>query len=714
MTIQEVVIENFLCYYDVKPFNFSDGLNIILGENGEGKTKFFEALEWLFKGDTPNLHLLVSAKKLAEKVVGETFRVRVQLSAMQNGELKIITRQFAVTKTKEGCECSRPTLEGIEENAAGERHLVDGGRLLEQVFPPTIRRYSLFKGESALDIFDNPEALITLINNFSEAKYYDKYADKGGYLKAEAEKAVEAATKSATRNKTQYDKLEKSIRYLQQEKGRVEVLLDATLDEIEKTEVNLEEASRYVSNAADLDKINKRITGYESKIANANSRIQEDFTTLLFDDRWLLIHFEEIHRQFAEKVNAVSIERRKLQSQHDTDMGIKIGEQQARAKLFNDAIPLPITVPSKAQMEEMIDDELCKVCNRPAIKDSEPYKFMLARLQEYVNSQSPVTELEDNDAPLFQHDYTAKLVRMAANHEDSLSTIRGIQSEIKDVFEFNETQRQEVTKYMSAKEEAEQDRERIIGNSAIGEADLANVLKYYNNWQRNLTSLKDEANKQRTQLEGIEQELKNSKLEKDKIDVESGDAFLIKTRSLLRDICTIFKDTREAKFDEFVALLQQKSNEFFEHINGGAFTGEIIFTRKIVGSKPAVTIELQENGRVLHKPNQSLLTSMHISILFAISELARERHEEGFPMIFDAPTSSFGETKTGAFLNIISSSENQIILLLKDFLVHDGANNLRIKDEFKTIKVKKAMWVKLERPFDPKNLQTINSQVINL
>jgi len=110
-----------------------------------------------------------------------------------------------------------------------------------------------------------------------------------------------------------------------------------------------------------------------------------------------------------------------------------------------------------------------------------------------------------------------------------------------------------------------------------------------------------------------------------------------------------------------------------------------------------------------------LLTSMHISILFAISELASEIKEENFPMIFDAPTSSFGENKTAQFLNLIFETENQKILLIKDFLNTDKATKtLSIKKEFENVRRDKAFWVKLERPFDPNNLKTINSQVITL
>jgi DNA sulfur modification protein DndD len=129
----------------------------------------------------------------------------------------------------------------------------------------------------------------------------------------------------------------------------------------------------------------------------------------------------------------------------------------------------------------------------------------------------------------------------------------------------------------------------------------------------------------------------------------------------------------------------------------------------------SVIPELQENGRTFYKPNQSLLTSMHISILFAISELAFEKSEEEYPVIFDAPTSSFGEDKTFQFLNLIYETENQKILLIKDFLATDKTSNkLVIKKEFSNVNRNKAFWVVLERPFDKNNLSTINTNVITL
>ena len=48
MNIKEITIENFRSYYGKNTIRFNDGLVLFVGDNGDGKTTFFEALEWLF------------------------------------------------------------------------------------------------------------------------------------------------------------------------------------------------------------------------------------------------------------------------------------------------------------------------------------------------------------------------------------------------------------------------------------------------------------------------------------------------------------------------------------------------------------------------------------------------------------------------------------------------------------------------------------------
>lgn len=716
MIIRKIQIDNYLCYYDTNTFELSEGLNIILGENGEGKTKFFESVDWLFNGENRELDMLVSAKKLNETEIGDSFRVRVSMTVEQYGEKSIITKSFLAKKEKANeCSTSSFMIEGISENSSGERTQVDGQALLDRIFPFQIRKYSMFKGEAELNIFESDSALANLINLFSEAKHYDKYSEKGAFLREKAEKAVEDSSKLDKKNDALYRRLEGEILQLEREKEKYKVHLNATEDEIKKIEENLQDAERHVSNADALETLNKRIKEIEERISYLTGRIDENYTTSLFDENWILVNFEPFHKEFAEKVSAHSKTRRELQSEFDKQKGIKEGEKKAKAELLNNAIPLPNNVPSKAVMEEMLNDEICKVCNREAKKGSEAYEFMMKRLKTYLESQVTEENETDKDEPLFKYDYTNRLDNLSISHEDNLKNLRLIRTNIKELFEFNDDRKKDIEELNEQLEKEKSEREKILGNSSIGAEKLSDVLKNYNAWQRDLKNRNKDQVDYTTKLKSLESELKAKKEEKDKIDTSSANSFLIKTRNILRDIETIFIDTKEKKFDEFIEKLQTKSNNFFKTINIDAFTGTIVFTRRNKVNRTIVEVELQEDGRTFYKPNQSLLTSMHISILFAISELASEIKEENFPMIFDAPTSSFGENKTAQFLNLIYETENQKILLIKDFLHTDKATKtLSIKKEFENVRRDKAFWVKLERPFDPNNLKTINSQVITL
>lgn len=716
MIIRKIQIDNYLCYYDTNTFELSEGLNIILGENGEGKTKFFESVDWLFNGENRELDMLVSAKKLNETEIGDSFRVRVSMTVEQYGEKSIITKSFLAKKEKANeCSTSSFMIEGISENSSGERTQVDGQALLDRIFPFQIRKYSMFKGEAALNIFESDSALANLINLFSEAKHYDKYSEKGAFLREKAEKAVEDSSKLDKKNEALYRRLEGEILQLEREKEKYKVHLNATEDEIKKIEENLQDAERHVSNADALETLNKRIKEIEERISYLTGGIDENYTTSLFDENWILVNFEPFHKEFAEKVSAHSKTRRELQSEFDKQKGIKVGEKKAKAELLNNAIPLPNNVPSKAVMEEMLNDEICKVCNREAKKGSEAYEFMMKRLKTYLESQVTEENETDKDEPLFKYDYTNRLDNLSISHEDNLKNLRLIRTKIKELFEFNDDRKKDIEELNEQLEKEKSEREKILGNSSIGAEKLSDVLKNYNAWQRDLKYRNKEQVDYTTKLKSLESELKAKKEEKDKIDTSSANSFLIKTRNILRDIETIFIDTKEKKFDEFIEKLQTKSNNFFKTINIDAFTGTIVFTRRNKVNRTIVEVELQEDGRTFYKPNQSLLTSMHISILFAISELASEIKEENFPMIFDAPTSSFGENKTAQFLNLIFETENQKILLIKDFLHTDKATKtLSIKKEFENVRRDKAFWVKLERPFDTNNLKTINSQVITL
>ena len=86
MIIREVTIENFRCYYGKNTINFNDGLTLVIGDNGDGKTTFFEALEWLFNTSTLQPEpRLISQKKRAELGASEIGTVKVGITFENDG-----------------------------------------------------------------------------------------------------------------------------------------------------------------------------------------------------------------------------------------------------------------------------------------------------------------------------------------------------------------------------------------------------------------------------------------------------------------------------------------------------------------------------------------------------------------------------------------------------------------------------------------------------
>ena len=107
MIISKLVIGNFRSYYGEKIFEFKRGLNLILGSNGDGKTTFYDALEFVLgeQNIDSNVYLrsCISAKMLANLAAGEKGEVKVSLEMQNNANQKrYVERSFDVVKGDDG------------------------------------------------------------------------------------------------------------------------------------------------------------------------------------------------------------------------------------------------------------------------------------------------------------------------------------------------------------------------------------------------------------------------------------------------------------------------------------------------------------------------------------------------------------------------------------------------------------------------------------
>lgn len=171
MIIQKIEIENFRSYYKQNIFELTNGLNLIIGSNGDGKTTFYEALEWLFRTDGTNKMdtKFISKKRIEELFSNESDDVRVAMTYEHKGKAKILEKMFHFTKSFDGEISTSNYSFSLIENVGVERIVKDGIRF-DYDLPSEIRKYMMFKGESDLDVFQNSNALKMLVETFSDIR----------------------------------------------------------------------------------------------------------------------------------------------------------------------------------------------------------------------------------------------------------------------------------------------------------------------------------------------------------------------------------------------------------------------------------------------------------------------------------------------------------------------------------------------------------------
>jgi DNA sulfur modification protein DndD len=209
MIIKEITLENFRSYYGKNTIKFNDGLMLFIGDNGDGKTTFFEALEWLFDTTKQNTdYRIISEKKISELPEFSNDTVKVSMTFEHDGE-KIVEKSFSFQKENNQIRTSNFQFRGWYIDGV-ERTQIQGGTLLDRCFEVAIRKYCLFKGEKNLNVFNNSDALKYLIDTFSNIRQFDPYfiGDNENlgfteFAEKESNKAYEKAMKADKSNETQ-------------------------------------------------------------------------------------------------------------------------------------------------------------------------------------------------------------------------------------------------------------------------------------------------------------------------------------------------------------------------------------------------------------------------------------------------------------------------------------------------------------------------------
>lgn len=718
MKLNKIIIKNFRSYYSENCFELSDGLTLVIGDNGDGKTTFFEALEWLFDTSKDNKsESNISEMRKAEMGIGDSDEVSVTMTFDHRGE-KEICKKFIFEKDTNGSVRTRDFSFVGYEIVGSERYKRDGKVLLESCFDTVIRRYCLFKGERELNVFDNNTALKTLVDTFSGIKQFDNLVELTTYFEQQSDNLV---TKELKKDKKQ----EEVIKRLEYELSKVQSAISDVRHDIsikEKAVSDYETRLRVLEENQDacenLQDINARIEQKKIEQRRLMGYINLDYNAMLLDDMWILRAFPSILSEYQKKVAALSRVKRKLQKAEDERIAIEKGKQEAIKeiqKLANDATPLPWNLPDKETMQEMIDDEICKVCGRPAEKGSDAYNFMVNKLNEYldhIRKESEVAQLQEVPVkPLFENTYINELhTRSIQLSGDTEQELMGLATVIADRLSFVQSRKQDLERVNKDLTEAEDAKMQLL----IQTPDLTEemLIKNFKDFKGLSDSSKrasldlQELNHELEVLEAKKQELKE---QQNQIVPSNGIVRVYqKVHITLERIMKAFEAAKNRNVEEFIHTLEEQANIYLKKLNADDFRGVIKIKRTADGS---ARINLySSNDTLIANPGGAQKTTMYMSVLFAISKITTLKRDEDYPLIFDAPTSSFGEFKEDIFYNIIDNIDKQCVIFTKDLLRYDRDTEKRELDFDKINQLSCSVYRIQKAPgYDEEDLSTIRT-----
>lgn len=718
MIIKNITIENFRSYYGIVSFNTGDGLTLLLGANGEGKTTLFEALEWLFdtSGILPKTDAkFISKKKLSELMPSESGRVRVSMTYVCNGSERIVEKSFQFVKTLSGETSCSHYLHSLYLQNGAEKDVKEGVAAQNQFdrdFAPSIRKYCLFKGEQELNIFNKADALCYLVETFSQVKNFDPYISFMDKAKVLSETATDNAMKADKKNTKKATELRGLIKIEEDTLRSLRTELKDKQTEAANFQSLLENLEQNKEASSLLVNTNERLKSLEQQKKDAEAAISEEYNYRLLDEMWILMGFVPIAGEYRTLVAALDKEKRTEQSNYDQELGAKRLAKTIQQELIDGHIPLAINVPDENTMREMLDDEICKVCGRPAPKGSDAYKFMQSRLDAFLSSQKNAAEDESEEEPLFNYDYVRELNNRYSILHNNMKFLSNLDGYITKSVINNLEQHAKVDKINANIEREEENKKKILAQTeGLTEEQLVSAYYEISEWWKGRAQAERRTDYLKIQIDRHEAILAQYRDDYSKISEESSAAMYARTSQAILHIQKAFAEAKQANKREFLMQLEDAANEYLEKLNKGDFRGFV----KVI-EKPDDTAELilsDVDGSRVYNPNTALRTTMYMSLLFAVSKLTSIKHENDYPLIFDAPTSSFTGAKEGDFFEVIGNINKQTIIVTKSFLTEkedDLGEALVDKEKLSKIKATKYR-LKLKRPFNEEDLSTIQSVV---
>ena len=420
--INSIAFKNFFNYYGDFEENFyelKNGVNIIVADNGAGKSKFFNAFLWLFddvvldsddkrpKGIKDMYVKIVSDKAKSETLVRQKVDCAIQIEYTFGDRFKYqIIKSFTLTKLNDNISDPQSWQLVINDTEVNKTELIltkfkpvyeeeDKRKIIDCLIMPAFRKYSFFQGEEVDDIinFSEKDSIEDAVKNLTDISKYKKLVDLTNEFKSKAEKDLNSQNDA---NDEQSQRLQNAIN----EKEKIQIQLDfenQKLLEWETTYSDAEKEKNYLdkhhANAERRKELDDKIRPLKKKLRDKADEFEEFLDRInnrFFDGNfsWIAIGFDEEITKF-RRLNDNFI------SEHFQKKALLNIEENPNNYFHF----LPVNSPDAVSIQNMIENEHCYVCDRPVKKGRPEHDYLLKLLNRPgdTNKEKPfvLNDLKD-------------------------------------------------------------------------------------------------------------------------------------------------------------------------------------------------------------------------------------------------------------------------------------------------------------------------------
>lgn len=681
MIIEKIELENFMCYAGISSMEFTEGINVIIGDNGYGKSKLYDAFYWVMydqvfvpeKKEFQNTRA-VKSKIISDKAKANTKDGKVSASVsitfhnLEKDSMFILERKYTANiidgKLIETND-SEFTVMKKELSYLNAKMVTDEDekrRIVAKILPPQIKDYLWFQGEQVESIidFNKQDTLTKAINVLSSITRYDE-------LKEIAAAAAKAGNLEYDREVKRLSKDTDKSEQLEGEKKRLDnLIVDLLADEKEAKE-NLSRAEERcetllgkISDATKVSEFQQRKKTILEQLKELSDSLNEEQTSFhrkMFRNKWVLKGTESLHAEFSSRF--ITYENKKLEKA--AEIKAKLAAEDEIAKKLQTRLPLD--VPEPIYVQRMLDEEKCLVCDREAKKNSHAWN----KIKELIDRPDKKLKSAD-DEPITKQDFTDDFKKLYQNGLALTHRIKEIDVDIKETLKRISNINAKIREANKEMKKVDEDIQKLLSDTSQTVESAESIIAEYSIQNKYVKDFMDKLNKLTQQLDFNKNNLKNVK---DQLkDLVTGEIpkWLIEKKDVLNDFESIAESTRERVFNDLIAQLEKEANSHYEAMTSGNKSARgSIKLRKLPNGNymPEIT---DNKGIPLLGSNTSNLILVKLSAIMAIiSAKSNDGVVSFYTLITDAPTSVFGEDYTIGFCKTISKVYRQSIIMSKEF-----------------------------------------------